>query len=255
MNIISGLNNETIESLVKAFTGTTIDVVNEIKHEYGMDTGNFKNGGAWDIRFNRIKKFALQNDLVVLTKRRGIWTFICVLDTDKGILYVFSKEKNLDIVIKNLGRKTIHYFHAFVSLNSGPVDIKNQQMSLFSTLPEEYENRRLREVQKILGEDYSLINEVVFVVAKEEEKKIIGVEAKLFNRYFEPLDTQDWSAYLPEDEYGNLLVLDEETIDNTDTVLVIPKIKQEVKDRKHHFEKEIPTKKKKKKDLKEEDQS
>ncbi|MCM3024130.1 DUF5986 family protein [Weizmannia ginsengihumi] len=193
--------------------------------------------------------------MVVLTKRRGIWTFICVLDTDTGVLYVFSKEKNLDTVIKNLGRKTIHYFHAFVSLNSGPVDIENQQMSLFSPLPEEYENRRLREVQRILGEDYPLVNEVVFVVAKEEEKKIIGVEAKLFNRYFEPLDIQDWSAYVPEDEYGNLLVLDEETIDNTDTVMVIPKIKQVVKDRKSYFEKEISTKREKKKDLKEEVQS
>jgi len=255
VNIISGLNNRTIESLVKAFTGTTNDVVNEIKQEYGMDTGNFKNGGAWDIRFSRIKQVALQNDLVVLTKRRGIWTFICVLETETGILYVFSKEKNLETVIKNLGRKTIHYFHAFVSLNSGPVDLENQQMSLFSTLPEEYENRRLREVQKILGEDYPLVNEVVFVVAKEEEKKIVGVEAKLFNRYFEPVDTQDWTAYVPEDEYGNLLVLDEETIDNTDTVMVIPKIKQEVKDRKHHFEKEIPTKRDEKEDLKEEDHS
>ncbi|MCM3024131.1 DUF5986 family protein [Heyndrickxia ginsengihumi] len=61
MNIISGLNNKTIESLVKAFTGTTNDVVNEIKQEYGMDTGNFKNGGAWDIRFSRIKQVVLCN--------------------------------------------------------------------------------------------------------------------------------------------------------------------------------------------------
>ncbi len=207
MKIISGLNDETIESLVKAFAGTTNDVVDEIKQEYGLETGNFKNGGVWDIRFRRIKQVALENGLIVLTKRRGIWTFICVLDTGTGILYVFSKEKNLDIVIKKLGRKNIHYFHAFVSLSSGPIDLDYQQISLFPTLTEEYENRRLREAQKILG------------------------------------------------EYSNLFVLEEDTIDNTDTVMVIPKVKQEVKDRKHHFDKTIPSKKEEKKDLKEEDQS
>ncbi|MDL0420375.1 DUF5986 family protein [Caldibacillus thermoamylovorans] len=255
MKIISGLNDETIESLVKAFAGTTNDVVDEIKQEYGLETGNFKNGGVWDIRFRRIKQVALENGLIVLTKRRGIWTFICVLDTGTGILYVFSKEKNLDIVIKKLGRKNIHYFHAFVSLSSGPIDLDYQQISLFPTLTEEYENRRLREAQKILGEEYPLVNDVVFIVAKEEEKKIVGVEAKTFNRYFELLDTQDWSMYVPEDEYSNLFVLEEDTIDNTDTVMVIPKVKQEVKDRKHHFDKTIPSKKEEKKDLKEEDQS
>lgn len=68
MKIISGLNDETIESLVKAFAGTTNDVVDEIKQEYGLETGNFKNGGVWDIRFRRIKQVALENGLIVLTK-------------------------------------------------------------------------------------------------------------------------------------------------------------------------------------------
>ena len=255
MSISSGMGHLVIGNLVKAFTGTTNEVVNVVRQEYGWDTGNFKNGGSWDTRFNRIKQVALQNELLVLTRKRAIWSFICVLNLDSGTLYVFSKDKNLEGVIKKLGRENIHYFQAFVSLNSDPVDMDNQQMSFFSVFPEDYEMRRIREAQKILGEEYPLVNQVIFVVAKEEERKIVGVEAKLFNRYFELIDVQDWSAHVPDDEYGSILVIDEETIDNTENIGIIPKVKLEVKNRKNHFEKEIPSKKQQKKDIKEEGNS
>jgi len=246
-----GLNGYMAELLVKSFTEGTDSVISEIKQEYGMGTGNFTNGGSWDIRFNRIKQAALLNDLVVLTRKRGIWTFICALDIDTGSLYIFSKEKNLDIVIKNFGKNKIHYFHAFVSLNSGPLEFENQQLTLFeTTLTEDYENKRLMEVQKILGEEYPLVNQVIFVVAQEVDKKIVGVEARLFNQYFELIDKADWSMYVSKDEYGDLIVPHEEVMDNMD---VIPKVKLSVKKRKEHFDQEITTKKSDEVDINEED--
>lgn len=255
MSITSEIDQSVIDDLVKAFTRPTNDVLNEMRQEYGLDTGNFKNGGAWDIRFDRLKQVALKHNLVVLKRRRAIWSFNCLLNLETGNLYVFSKDKNLEKVKKSLGKKSIHYFHAFVSLNSGPVEFDNQQMSLFSTLPEEYEARRLSEAQKILGEEYPLVNQVIFIVAHEEEKKIVGVEATLYNRYFEPLDNADWSSYVPNDEYGSIFVIDEEIQENNDNHAVIPKVKQKIKDRKNHFEKEISTKKQGNEVLKEEDNS
>jgi hypothetical protein len=255
MKINSGLDQSVIEQLVIAFTGTTDDVLNDIKREYGWDTGNFKNGGSWDHRFERIKIVALQNNLVVIKRNRGIWTFICVLDLETGMLYVFSKENNMEKVIKNFGKKNIHYFHAFISINSGPVELDNQQISLFPILSEEYEDRRLREVQKILGEEYPLVNKVVFIVAQEENRKIAGVEAKFYNRFFEILDTVNLSSYVPDDEYGSILVEHEENIDNTDNIPIIPKVKQEIIEKKYKEEKEISKKKQVKKDLKEEGNS
>lgn len=231
-----GLSRPMAELLVKSFTEGTDGVINEIKEEHGMDTGNFKNGGSWDIRFNRIKQVALQNDLVVLTRKRGIWTFICALDLDTGSLYIFSKEKNLDTVIKNFGKKKIHYFHAFVSLNSGPLEFDPLQFSLFETLTDEYENKRLMEVQKILGEEYPLVKQIIFVVAQEIDRKIVGVEARLYNRYFELVDKADWSMYVSKDEYSDLAVLNEEVMEKMD---IIPKVKQFVKKRKEHFDQKI----------------
>jgi hypothetical protein len=245
-----GLNRSIAELLVGSFTEGTDSIINEIKEEHGMDTGNFKNGGSWDIRFNRIKQVALQNDLVVLTRRRGIWSFVCALDIDTGSLYIFSKEKNLDTVVKNFGKKKIHYFHAFVSLNSGPLEFDTQQLSLFVTLSDEYENKRLMEVQNILGEEYPLVKQVIFVVAQEIDRKMVSVEARLYNRYFELVDKVDWSMYVSKDEYSDLAVLNEEVMENTD---IIPKVKLSIKKRKEHFDQEIAKKKLNDNDIKEED--
>lgn len=253
MNITSGINESVVGDLVRAFTETTNDVIKEIKQEYGLDTGNFRNGGTWDLRFKRIKQRALENNLIALTRKRGIWNFVCVLNENTGDLYVFTKEKNLEATIKNLGKRKIHYFHAFISLNDGPVELDNHQTTLFSILPEEYETKRIQEVQKILGEEYPLVNQVIFIVAQEEEGKIVGVEAKLYNRFFELLEVENWSSYIPQDQYGNILVLDEEVVDNTESVAIIPKVKQSIKERKVNFENEIATKKQEKEDLIEEE--
>lgn len=228
------LRDHLVDLLVKSFSRETESVLNDIKKEHGLDTGNFRNGGSWDKRFGRIKDVALQNDLVVLTRSRGIWTFVCVLDLDTGSLYIFSKEKNLDVVIKKFGKKSIHYFHAFVSLNSGPLEFATQQMTLFESLTEEYETNRLLEVQKILGEEYPLVNQVIFVVGQEINKKIVGVEARLYNRFFELVDSADWTAYVSKDEYSDVAVLNDPVVESMD---IIPKIKPSVKKQKEEIAK------------------
>ncbi|MCM3452756.1 DUF5986 family protein [Heyndrickxia oleronia] len=240
-----------IGDIVKAFTSTTHDVIREIQVEHGLDTGNFKSGGNWDLRFKRIKNAALKHGLIVLTKKRGIWNFILVLNINTGIMYVFSKDKNIKTVIKKLGKNSIHYFHAFVSLNSDPYELDNQQMELFPMLSEEYEAKRIQEVQKILGEEYPLVKQVVFVVALEEDRKIVGVEAKLFNRYFELKDVENWTSYMSTDDYSDIFISNELPLEQQQTV--IPKLKQSVKDRKHHFDKTIATRKSEKEQFKEED--
>lgn len=238
MDLDIGLDESTIKDLVQAFGGTTQDVVMEVRQEYGWDTANFKNGGMWDIRFNRIKSAALQHDLTVVKRKRGIWTFLCVLDL-AGVLYIFSKENNLETVIKNFGKKNIHYFHAFVSLNGTAVDLGDRQMSLLPRLTDDYEERRVEEIQKILGEDYPQVEQVVFVVAKEENREIVGVEARLYSRFFEPLGSEDWSSFVPKDEYSRILGVEEGIVEDTDSDVVIPKVKDKIRRRRDADETEI----------------
>lgn len=254
MNITSGIRESIVGDLVRAFTEETTGVIQEITREYEFDTGNFKSGGHWDLRFKRIKRIALENNLIVLTRKRGTWNFVCVLNESTGELYVFTKEKNLETKIKKLGNKRIHYFHAFISLNAGPVELNYQQLALFPTLTEEYEAKRIQELQKILGGEYPLVKQVIFIVAQEESGKIVGAEARLYNRFFELLDKEDWSTYIPQ-EYNNILELEDEAFDNSDNLPIIPQVKQSIKDRKVNYENEIVAKKRGKKEFIEDENS
>lgn len=248
MSISLGMEEMTIEGLVNAFSQSTKGVTNEAKLEYSWNTGNFENGGSWDTRFGRIRKTALHNNLVVLQRKRGIWEFIVVLNLETGILYVFSKEKNFDVIVKKLGKKSIHYFHAFVSLNSQPIDLDNQQLEFFPRFTDDYEERRIEEVRKILGADYPLVNKVVFVIGKEENNKIVNVEAKLYNRFFELVDMEDWSRYVTTDQYDDIFVSNVQISDETEPQVVIPKIKQSVKERRN-ADKEVTFRKNKQQEI------
>lgn len=227
------INESVAKDLVQAFSKSTDGTINEIILEHSLDTHNFKDFGAWDIRFSRIKKVALKHELVTLKRKRGRWTFFCILHIETGILYVFSKKKNLESVIKKLGKGSIHYFHAFISKNGDPIDLDNTQTSLFPRLTDEYEEKRLIEVQKILGNEYPLVEKVIFIVGKEENKQIVRVEAHLYNKYFELIDFEDWSSYISVAEYSDLTAVSAPMDqDNTDNEEPLVAVKQNIKARK-----------------------
>ncbi|MGD6845198.1 DUF5986 family protein [Bacillus infantis] len=242
MSLSLGIDTTVIRNLVKAFTTSPNHVLNDIRNEHGLYTGNFRNGGAWDVRFKRIKEVALDHDLVVLERKRGTWAFICLLDLNSGNLLVFSKEKNMEVVVKKLGKKSIHYFHAFVTINGEPRSLDNQQLGFFAPLTEEYEMRRLEEVRKLLGEDYPKVKQVVFVVSEEVDKQVTGVEAKLYSKFFELVDKQDWSAYLSED-YSDILNSNGQDMDVDSERRPIAKVKDSIKNMRDLTTSKIPKKK------------
>lgn len=254
-----GLSEEAIRDIVRGFTQNPKDFLNGVRREQEWYTNNFAHGGAWDHRFRGVKDAGLRHNLLVLARRRGIWNFVMLLGND-GNLYVFSKEKNIEKVIKDFGKKSIHYFHAFVALNKQPVEFETQ-MEFFSKLTDDYEDKRIQEAQKILEQDYSSVKQVVFVISKNEGNEVTSVQAKLYTPYFELVDKLDWTSYTSEEQYEDLLTAFEETdeteedIDNHEEIDTIPKVKKEVKDRKKQFDEQIPSKKSYKDENKEEDQS
>ncbi|MGD6993983.1 DUF5986 family protein [Sutcliffiella horikoshii] len=243
MKISLGIEQNVIRDLVKALTNNTKPVLQDIKMEYGLNTGNFKKGGSWDIIFKRIRDVALKNDLVVLeVNRGGLWTFNCVLNLKTKTLMVFSKEKNLESVIKKLGKNSIHYFHAFVSIDSTPVELSPIQLEFLPVFTDEYEHRRLEDVRNLLGEHYPNVNQVVFVVFDEEKGQITNVEARLYNRYFELLDYLNWTDYVSED-YNDLFVSNVQENTFEQEPKPIAKVKEVVKLKKAISERKLPKKK------------
>lgn len=221
--------NPAIKDLITAFTGETKSITNEIAQEHEFITKNFAKFGGWDIIFKRVGVTALQSGLIVLVKNRGAWDFVAVLNDETEDLYVFTREKNIENIVKNFGKKSIHYFHALITKNDIPQELNNYQMKLFPTTTEEYEMKRLEVAQKVLGESYFDIQRVVFIVSKESGNRIVGAEARLYDKYFNIIESTDWSSHVSkeEGEYESIAILN--YIDDETEELVIPKIKENIK--------------------------
>lgn len=241
MNYTIGFSDTAVKDLVKAFSESTIKDLNDMTMEYGLHTGNFKSFGSWDLRFNRISNAARKHGLDVLTRKRGgLWTFNAVLNPDTGALIVFTKEKNLNLVIKEFGSESIHYFHALLSKNR-----ENQQTELFREYADEFDAKRTIEAQKILEEDYSSVNQVFFIVGQEESKKMTSAAIKLYDSYFNLLDIIDLTNNIPEDNYDDIFVSNEQNTNEEEEAPLIPVIKESTKKRKSKQE-NIPDRKEKK---------
>jgi len=90
-----------MKKLVMAFSQNTENTLDEIEFNYNMGTGNFRQSGSWDLRFGRIEDSVKnKSDVAILNRERGIWKYKAILFATTGTLFVFTKEKNLDKVIK-----------------------------------------------------------------------------------------------------------------------------------------------------------
>ncbi|WP_214738107.1 DUF5986 family protein [Exiguobacterium sp. s162] len=229
-----------IANLVNAFTESVDFTLTDIKNDYDLTTENGKHGLAWDIRFDRIKTSALSDELVVLTKKRNnLWSFICVLDDQDSVLYIFVKDKNLKRIKKKFGKNSIHYFHAFVSINGQPYNLNETQLSLFQTLSSEYEMNRVLEVQKVLGDDHLRVKEVKFIVAKEEAKQIIGAEVHKYDSFFNLISIEDYSNHISTPTFSDVIT-NTQVSEISETQEIIPKIKDSLKKRRQVDNNPIP---------------
>ncbi|EII6316065.1 DUF5986 family protein [Staphylococcus pseudintermedius] len=225
-------NNVVIPHLVNAFTEETVTTIAEIKNEYNLVTENFKGFVNWDLKFKSIIKMALQYNMVPLIRKRGSWTFVAVLDEELKDLFIFTKKANIEKVIKNFGKGNIHYFHAFVGINKS-IKLDDCQMEFFTKTTSEYEEKRIDEVRNILSEDYPRVNQVIFIVAEEENRRITSVEAILYDRFFNEIEKTNYSEYISGEHYSELFVEDEDFSKDEENI-VIPKIKENIKKSKSY---------------------
>lgn len=246
MKKLIAVEESIVSQMVKGFSQSTVDTIRDIAHEYDLSkTGNFKNMGSWDVRFSRVSRVGLQNGYLALVKKRGVWNFLVLLNEATGTLYVFSKEKNIELVKKNFGKDKIHYFHALLTINGEFIELTNGEMNLFEDYYAEYDEKRLIEARKVLSEDFSSVKQVVFVVGKEVDKEIAEVEARLYNKYFELVDVMDWSNYIDKVEYADADSYSYSEDEEHQVNELLVKVKQEVKDKssKNKGKEQIPQKK------------
>ncbi|MGN7283498.1 DUF5986 family protein [Shouchella rhizosphaerae] len=241
MNIGTNLKDDAIKDMVKAFSASADGEIYEIEMGFGLErTRNFKNGVSWDITFRNIAAAAEKHGLEVIKIKRGIWNFIALMDPRTGYLFVFTKENNLEMVIKNSGKKSIHYFYAFIAMHDDITAEFSYSCSLIPQFDKEYEEKRIIEAQKILDENFSRVKRVIFVTKKKEMQGISTVKAKLYDKNFFLVDTEDWSHHASDVGYGDLLENDEL---ESPTLPMLAKVKPNIKELKRSKERELVKKK------------
>jgi len=221
-------DTEHIKSIVRCFTNDTKAIRNEIALEYHLPTGNFRNFMAWDIIFGRLADKLCKEEFAILELNRVGWTFYAPLHKSTGTLYLFSKQANLKIVKKRLSLKKPHYFYSLSSINGDlDVEVDSGQISLKGLDDDDSLEPLTRDAIKVLGESYSKVKQVVIVVGTEKFKKIIDVSVHLYNQNFELCDSVNWSEYISNIEYEDILPSAEAVIEETQTT-TIAKLKKRI---------------------------
>jgi len=197
-------DSKHIESIVKCFTDDTNAIRNEIALEYHLPTGNFRNFMTWDIIFGRLADKLCKEEFEILELKRGTWTLNAPLHKSTGMLYLFTKEANLKIVEKKLTLKKPHYFYSLSSIN-GDLDVDAGQLSLKYLDDEDSLVYLTRDAIKVLGDAYSKVKQVLIVVGTERYKKMTDVSVHLYNQNFELCDSVNWSEYISNIDYEDIL--------------------------------------------------
>lgn len=224
MNIIDDLSH--IKEIVRCFTDDTTAIRNEIALEYHLPTGNFRNFMAWDIVFGRLADKLCREEFEILQLKRGNWKFMVPLHKSTGTLYLFTKEANLKIVEKRLTLKRPHYFYSLSSIN-GDLDVDAGQLSLKDLNDKDSLVHLTREAFKVLGESYSKVKQVLIVVGTEKYKKITDVSVHLYNQNFELCESVNWSEYISNIDYEDILPAPAAIIEDTQTT-TIAKLKKKI---------------------------
>ncbi|MFZ3591580.1 DUF5986 family protein [Bacillus sp. DJP31] len=223
MDILKDSNH--IKSIVKCFTDDTTAIRNEIALEYRLPTGNFRNFMVWDIIFGRLADKLCKEEFEIVELKRGNWTFNAPLHKSTGTLYLFTKEANLKRVEKKLTIKKPHYFYSLSSIN-GDLDIDAGQLSLKDLYDEDSLIYLTRDAIKILGDAYSKVRQVLIVVGIEKYKKMTDVSVHLYNQNFELCDSVNWSEYISNIDYEDILPSTAAAIEDNATTIV--KLKKKI---------------------------
>ncbi|PAC82351.1 hypothetical protein CHI05_07520 [Bacillus sp. 7788] len=230
-------------NLVRAFSDPVNTSLQDLKEFMGYRaTFNSRGMSAWDIRFNRIQTLEDEkSDIRTLISNRRFWEF--AMSLKNRTLYIYTKESNLERVRKNFGKSKIHYFHAFLYKNIKfddhyHVSGECVQGTLFNSGIEDYNEKRKFEAIKMLGENYTEIDQVIFVTLKEEKGKAVKVDANLFSSDFRLVYKEDWSAFInpayEESKLNEQVSNSKSGTGNTNKTIPVlkPEIQKKIQDKK-----------------------
>ena len=195
MNKILLQDAQSIKSLLSCITIDTKQIVDKVIINNRLRTVNFSKKMPWDVVFTALDEQLPPEEFESILVDRKIWEFIAPFHKETGTLCLITRKENLKVISKSHIEKP-HYVHAALGTNGL---IKPQVFPYQDSLDlADYDVISLlcSHAEKIYGEIYSSINQVLVLVIDGTLSNIKGISARLYNHKFELCDENDWTPYI-----------------------------------------------------------
>ncbi len=233
-NIMLDKNKKTEENIKKILRAMSI-TVRDVKDSWQKEISEYSSNGlfqsVWAKRCDSlIRDFSSDEGVKVLHFKRGIWQVDSVFDKETGTLYLLFNSKTLDSIKKQYFKgESNHYSVSLLLKNEGLLIEHEEQLELFPIDDESQRNFKIREINKMLGNNAENVKSVVMVNVEYHSEAAIEAKLELYSPTFELLNYYDVTDLLPnrynmEEIVGNMPKL-QVKLPESDSIVEMPIVK------------------------------
>lgn len=183
-------NDEVYRKILHAMCITKKDIKDDFSAAISKSNKNGIYPSVWARRSDDLEKqFSnFQNVEVLHIERSKLWQIDPVFDKTTGILYLLFSAQNLKIIRNRYLKKGIRtHYSISLLLKNEHILPEHSQTSLFPIQKKDQDKekeRRLKDTQKLLGENADNVQKVVFVSVNYLNDEAIDAELLTYNYNF-----------------------------------------------------------------------
>lgn len=221
--------------LVASFAEECQTELEAINREKNSITNNGRHMNAWDIRFKHIVSASEEMKLdYKIIETSSLWSYVVVTDEDK--MYLFTKESNLQKVLKDKQKDPLHYILCTTAINTHlNGTAKTEQIELLEDyLAKVKKDKR----ERYYGELIAQVKEVVVFTLEQFENEAVKVKEVLIDSTGNIVKSIDHSNNIMEN-YSDVLTQEKGKSNLLEGISLkenlkeegrVPKLKQEEKE-------------------------
>lgn len=202
---------EDLKKMLDAMSFTELDLLEDFKQSISKSNVNGISQAVWARRSDiLVEHFKNNMNMEVLhIKRSPFWQIDPILNLETGVLYLLFSESNLEKVRRDFIKRglTTHYAYIFLqrSLSIDAIDGSNIELFPIEKASDEMEQKRNKEICKMLGIFADECKDIVFVSVTYYAKIAIAASVKKFTPEFRLSEEHDVSNLLSVDYKDDLM--------------------------------------------------
>ncbi|MBS4220556.1 hypothetical protein KHA96_19835 [Bacillus sp. FJAT-49711] len=240
MAIATDMEQIVIEGILHAMSITGKDVVDDFEEAISKSNKNGLHASVWARRSDDLEaQFSKFDEIEVFhIKRTSLWQIDPVFDRSNGVLYLLFSDINLSQVKNKYIKqgKNSHYSVSFLLKNIGLLPMEeNEQLELVpidDETIEELNNKRQKDIEKMIGKDATNIKKVKMVSVTYHEDEAIAALLQEYTSDFLLSSEWDISDLLDTQYFGDNIMSDNtsDSVESTQSLVTLKDITKTIDD-------------------------